>query len=230
MTTTQLPQHILDTIERSKVQVERHLVERAALEEQHRLLQPAPVVPPAAHVDSAPQRTSPPKEVPLIEVKESDIISLLSGYDELPDSSEKGVERVHNFFKPVNMTLLDHLNREKGGVQMYFSYPQSFEERVKKVWKHFKRELDIRPIGNPDTRRFGPSARIQFPCPLNIECLREYPKAYERGEKILATARPGVSGGVIVMYDVRLALQLCFQYGFNLEGSPYEPLEDIGVA
>lgn len=151
-------------------------------------------------------------------LQEQDIFSLLANLEGCFEE-QAGIRRTLNIFKPVDPRLLAHLDKCRGKVRITFSYPQSWLNRVQKVWDKFGRKLEIRPIANMLTDRYGPSARIQFPRPQNITVLASHPGAMKSANK---KGEQGEPNPTVVFHDVRLALQLYFDYDYSLRGSKWK--------
>lgn len=142
---------------------------------------------------------------------EGDIqILLFGGLRFYPGTGGRGC--VKNDFNPMNMDLLDFLNRNKEAVRIRFAYPENFRDAVNIAYEHLGKgqKCDIAP-GLADSK-WGPSATLTMPTPP-LDRLVNYPKALEEARKGKAT---------IIFDDLRLACQLRFYYGFNWYGLSWE--------
>jgi hypothetical protein len=153
-----------------------------------------------------------------------DILELLAGSSEHEDGPGTREAQIQNCqeLPPVSPALLDHINRNRAYLKIYFSYPESKSEAVQKLWQRQKRVLDIRPIANPDTDRGGCGCSISMQTPSDLSVLENYPAALKAAEE--AIARRTSDGQKILMMkfgDVRLGLQLVFQHGFEISGATW---------
>jgi hypothetical protein len=121
------------------------------------------------------------------------------------------------FQETIDPNLVNHL--KKVGVELYFSYPADKLDEMKRLFESRDKTLHIRPLATPKptttTFRGGCSATIEFETPKDPTCLNQYPAAVKQYAENPNRIR-------IFLNDYKLALQLFFNHGFELNGPRWQ--------
>jgi len=157
------------------------------------------------------------KEAPTVTnpLKREELVNLAGAVDREEDG-DTPAPPLSEFQDRINPLLIAHLLMV--GVNLYFTYPLSKLEEIWKLFVSRERKLHIRPLSEPKptttTFRGGCSATIMFETPEDMSILSQYPAAMNQ-----------TRGRYIVMNDYKLALQLFFNHGFELQGPYWEDKE-----